>query len=116
MDMRSSGIPTDDIQNEITRALQIEVGLIQNVRNVLTLEDIDKAEREVLDAMREVYPDMDLEGLTLFDNARMILKAGNLSSINDYLNLINEMDRIEEAKLNRIRDQKLISIRDRKKL
>ena len=116
MDMRSSGIPTDDIQNEITRALQIEIGLIQNVRNVLTLEDIDKAEREVLDAMREEYPDMDLEGLTLFDSARMILKADNLSSIRDYLNLINEMDRIEDAKLNRIRDQKLISIRDRKKL
>lgn len=106
------GAPVEDIEREFNNNLNQEIILIQRVKALLTVKEIDELEDYIIRKMKDTFPEMDLKNVRIFDHARMILNSGNLNTMADYIDLIVKMDLMAERKIDKINDPMARKIED----
>lgn len=86
---------------QVERDKQLEAILIKRIRAKLTMEHLDALEKAVMDRFKEAHPDVDVSGIRLFEEARLVLKHPELNRLDDVLEL---MDRCMDEKIDRVDD------------
>lgn len=100
------GINCQSFLTEYRNLLQEETNFILMIRENLTIEDIDCLEKLFIQDMKEQFPNLNIRDLSLFDNAKLILKA-KLDNYDDLTLLLDKLDKIADEKLNQIQSKKL---------
>lgn len=100
------GINCRSFVREYQEALQEEHRLILLIRSSLTIETLNKHENMILLTISKMYPKLNLRNLRLFDNARLILQA-KLDHFDDLTNLLDQLDKLADEKLNKIQEERL---------
>ena len=104
--MGVNGQITPEFMRNIEDDLQEELGVMQECRMWLTIEEIDFVESQILDSMRKRFPDLKIDGLHLFDHARKILLRPRLDTVKEKLELLMELDADADRKMDANMDQK----------
>lgn len=108
----SMGIQDQNFSIQTIKDLKTELFFICYVRLHMTHEMIDKYEKMVLDHFKKTHPELDLNGLRLFDHVRFILDH---PEINDPKEMLDRLDRMADEKLG-LKDGKLLNRLENAKL
>ena len=100
------GIDSRSFIREYQEALQGEENIIMIIRENLTIEDLNKYEKLIIQDMKKLYPKLNIIDLRLFDNAKLILQA-KLDSFEDLTILLDQLDRLADEKLNMLQEKRL---------
>lgn len=92
----ADGIMDLGIRIQVEKDKQHEITMIKRIRNKLTAERLDALEKAVMDRFKEAHPDVDVSGIRLFEEARLVLKHPELNRLEDVLEV---MDRCMDEKL-----------------
>lgn len=111
--LKAQGQDTRDIRAQLEQSYAMEARFIDRIQKLLTAQEIDALEKMVLEAMARRFPKMELGNLRLFDHARMALTLPPICTLENPLQLIDELDRYEEKKLDRVNEEPLNQLEDR---
>ena len=100
------GINCPEFFYQYQEILQREDYFIRIAKEYLTLDDLNHYEDLILQYLKEMRPDMNIDDISLFDGARLILDT-DLNDTSDLINLLEKLDQMADAKLGKLQEKNL---------
>lgn len=100
------GINCPEFFCQYQEILQREDYFIRIAKEYLTLDDLNHYEDLILQYLKEMRPDMNIDDISLFDGARLILDT-DLNDTSDLINLLEKLDQMADAKLGKLQEKNL---------
>lgn len=107
-----NGLDDRGVAAQLISNLQEEYNIILLVQHTLTLEKLDELEKLVLAAMHDRFPEVDTSKLRVFDHARLILKAPDIETLENPIDLIAFLDQFEQGKMDLIKDKLSLEMKE----
>lgn len=94
--LQREGVLDLTFATQISYQMEVEKNLIASVRKHLTLDKVNELESGILALYKEYNPNVDVSGVRLFENARLILTHPEITRLEE---LVNQLDAQADNKL-----------------